>query len=244
MLSVRASSVPAMDLRDAYRMATELLDRHGLEGWSVEFDGAKRRAGICRYGPRLIGLSAPLARLHSREEVRDTVLHEIAHALVGARHGHDAVWAAQARAIGGTAERCLPQDAPTVTAPWLGVCPAGHTQERHRRPERVQACGLCSSSFSVEHLLEWTHHGRPGVMHPNYDLELEQLRSGSRLRLAGVGGRVRLLVPGALHGEVGTVVKVGRTSYHVRLARGTFRVLFAAAEPVLPGVERAARSPT
>jgi predicted SprT family Zn-dependent metalloprotease len=242
MLSVRASNVPAMDLRDAYRMATDLLDRHGLEGWSVVFDGAKRRAGICRYESRVIGLSAPLARLHCRQEVRDTVLHEIAHALVGARHGHDAVWAAQARAIGGTAERCLPQDAPAVAAPWLGVCPAGHTQERHRRPERVQACGRCSSSFSVEHLLEWTYHGRPGVMHPNYDLELEQLRSGSRLRLAGVGGRVRLLVPGPLHGEAGTVVKVGRTSYHVRLARGTYRVLFAAAEPVLPGAGNPARS--
>lgn len=222
----------AMDLRDAYRMGNELLDQHGPEGWSVIFDNAKRRAGVCRQGQRLIGLSAPLTRLHSVEEVRETLLHEIAHALVGASHGHDAVWAAQARALGSSAQRCLSEDAPTVAAPWLGVCPAGHTQERHRRPERVQACGRCSGRFSPDHLFEWTWHGRPAAMHPNYLHELDQLRQGGRLVLAGVGGRVRLLVPGALHGRVGTVVKRGRTSYHVQLPEGRFRVVFAGAEPV------------
>ena len=231
-----------MDLREAYRMGDELLDQHGLEGWSVTFDNAKRRAGVCRHSTRVIGLSAPLARLHSPVEVRETLLHEIAHALVGAEHGHDPVWAAQARAIGSNAERCLSEDAPRVAAPWLGVCPAGHSQERHRRPERVQACGRCSSTFSTEHLFEWTHHGRPAVMHPNYLLELDRLRNGSGLVLAGVGGRVRLLVPGPLHGRVGTVVKRGRTSYHVRLPPdGVFRVVFAGAEPVVPARSRSGR---
>jgi hypothetical protein len=69
-------------------------------------------------------------------------------------------------------------------------------------------------------------------MHPNYLHELDQLRRGGRLVLAGVGGRVRLLVSGPLHGRVGTVVKRGRTSYHVQLPEGRFRVVFAGAEPV------------
>jgi hypothetical protein len=219
-----------MDLRDAYRMGNELLDQHLLQGWSITFDNAKRRAGVCRHGPRVIGLSAPLTRLLSPDDVRETLLHEIAHAVVGADRGHDSVWVAQARAIGSTAQRCLAEDAPQVTAPWLGVCPAGHTQERHRRPERVQACGRCSSTFSPEHLFVWTHHGRPAAMHPNYLHELERLRAGDPLVLAAVGGQVRLLVSGTLHGRVGTVVKRGRTSYHVRLPEGRFRVLFAGAE--------------
>lgn len=221
-----------MDLSDAYRMGTELLQRHGLHGWSLVFDNAKRRAGVCRYTQRVIGLSAPLARLHSPDEVRETLLHEIAHALTGPEHGHDGIWVAQARAIGSNGRRCLPADSPTVTAAWLGVCPAGHTAERHRRPERLQSCARCSREFSVEHLLEWTHHGRPGMMHPNYLLELEGLGAGRRMRLAGVGQPVRLLVPGPLHGRLGRVVKRGRTSYHVELPEGRYRVLFAAAEPV------------
>ena len=36
----------------------------------------------------------------SKEEIVDTILHEIAHAIVGSKHGHDAVWKAVARRIG------------------------------------------------------------------------------------------------------------------------------------------------
>jgi predicted SprT family Zn-dependent metalloprotease len=232
VLSEPLATVPRMDLTDAYRLGTDLLHHHGLTGWSLTFDRAKRRAGVCRYDRREIGLSAPLARLHSEEEVRETVLHEIAHALVGPEHGHDAVWAAQARGIGSSARRCLPADAPAVAAPWLGICPAGHVVERHRRPEQPASCKQCTPSFSVDHLFEWTHHGRPGVMHPNYLLALRALHDGRSVRLAAVGQRVRLLVPGRLHGRVAEVVKLARTSYHVELPEGRFRVLFAAAEPV------------
>ena len=93
-MSVVATTVLRVDLDDAARMARALMAEHGLRGWSLVFDRAKRRAGICRYDQRVIGLSAPLTALHGEADVRDTVLHEIAHALVGARHGHDATWRA------------------------------------------------------------------------------------------------------------------------------------------------------
>jgi predicted SprT family Zn-dependent metalloprotease len=220
-----------MDLHDAFALGTRLLEQHGLTGWTLTFDNAKRRAGVCRHGSRLIGLSAPLTRLHAEDEVRETLLHEIAHALAGPEHGHDAVWAATARRIGGNGERCLPADAPQVAAPWLGVCPAGHTKERHRRPERVASCGLCSSSFSVDHVYDWTFHGRPATMHPNYAAELDRLRSGRSVSLMGVGARARVIAPGDFYGRVGTVRKRGRTSYHIEVPEGRLRVLFAGAEP-------------
>jgi len=212
-------------------MATRLLEEHGLAGWSVTFDGAKRRAGVCRYERKVIGLSAPLTRLHSPTEVRETVLHEIAHALVGPRHGHDAVWAAQARAIGSSAERCLPADMPRVAAAWLGVCPEGHVVERHRRPERVLFCARCPADAPEPPLLEWTHHGRPAAMHPNYVAELRAIVEGRPLRLLGVGMPARVVAPGRFHGRVGRVLKRGRTSYHIELPEGTLRVQFAGVEP-------------
>ena len=64
------------------------------------YDNAKRRAGICRFAEQTLGLSAPLTAVHSEDDVRDTILHEIAHALVGPAHGHDATWRAMARRIG------------------------------------------------------------------------------------------------------------------------------------------------
>lgn len=221
-----------MDLRDAFALAEHLLERHGPVGWSIELDSAKRRAGICRYGPRVIGLSAPLTVLHDEAQVRDTILHEIAHALVGPRHGHDAVWRRTALAIGCTGERCVPADAPRVEPPWLGICPAGHTTGRHRRPERVMACGRCSSGFDLAHVYTWTHRGRPAVHHPNYDAELADIRAGRPVVRLGVGQRARIRVTGRYDGMVGTVVKRGRTTYHLKVRGGVLRVPFAGVEPV------------
>ncbi len=216
-----------MDLRDAFALAEDLLEHHGLPDWSVVYDGAKRRAGICRFGPRVLGLSAPLTALHDEAEVRDTILHEIAHALAGPRHGHDAVWREIATRIGGSGERCVSPDAAYVETPWLGVCPAGHASGRHRRPERVMTCARCSPAFDLAHLIGWTHRGRPADHHPNYDAELARLRSGGRQRLLRVGSRARVVAPGEHHGTVGKVARIGRTSYHLRAGRAVLRVPFA-----------------
>jgi hypothetical protein len=140
------------------------------------------------------------------------------------------VWRAIAVRIGSSGERCVSPDAPRVEAAWLGVCAAGHSCERHRRPERVMTCGQCSSSFDLAHVFTWTHHGRPAVLHPNYEAELARLRSGGRLTLLGVGTRVRITAPGEFEGQVGKVAKIGRTSYHLRAGRTMLRVPFALVE--------------
>jgi hypothetical protein len=220
-----------MDLGSARDLANRLLLEHGLHGWRVELDGAKTRAGVCRYADRVIGLSAPLTRLHDDGEVRDTLLHEIAHALVGPEHKHDGVWRATALRIGCSGRRCVDAEAPRVGGAWVGVCQAGHVKERHRRPERVVSCGRCSSTFSADHVLDWTHRGRPAVMHPNYVAELAALRSGERLMVVAPGGQVRISAPGAYTGRVGRVLKRGRTSYHVQLREGVLRVPFAGVVP-------------
>lgn len=211
-------------------MASRLLTRHGLHDWQVTFDGAKRRAGQCRYAEQVISLSAGLTQLHSADEVRETVLHEIAHALAGPGAGHGPVWRATARRIGSDASRCVPADAPRLPGEWLGVCPAGHTVERHRRPERVLTCPRCSPRFDVANVFAWSHHGVPAPMHPNYLAELSDLRSGAVVRRFAPGSLVRVTAPGVFEGRVGTVVKRGRTSYHVRLGDHLVRVLFAAVE--------------
>jgi hypothetical protein len=220
-----------VDLDQARRLAHELIDEHGLAGWRFEFDRAKRRAGICRHGQKVIGLSAPITRLHPETEVRDTLLHEIAHALAGPRAGHGPAWTATARRIGCSAERCVPEDAPAVPGSWVGVCSRGHSVDRHRRPERVLLCTLCRDRPNPDRVFEWQHHGRPASMHPNYVDELRALREGRRLVRLGVGCRARITVPGDHFGRVGTIVKTGRTRYHVRVRGGVLQVVHAGVEP-------------
>lgn len=198
-------------------MARELMDAHGLSDWRLAFDNAKKRAGVCIQGRRTISLSRALTQLHDEAEVRDTILHEIAHALVGPEHGHGPVWRETALRIGCTGERCVSEDAPRVRGAWQGTCPSGHTKERHRRPERVLLCTHCRGVRDAERVFEWTFHGRPARMHPNYLAELKALRSGTTLWLAGPGHRVRIIAAGPFQGAEGTVVKRGRTRYLIRL---------------------------
>ena len=157
-----------MDVTGARALARGLMDEHGLHQWSLTFDSAKRRAGLCRYDTRTISLSRPLTALYSAAEVRETVLHEIAHALAGVKAAHGPKW------------RCVAADAPTVPAPWVGLCPAGHQHERFRRPTRPMSCTRCRPGFSVDHLVLWRFHGREVDLGTRYHTELARARARYR----------------------------------------------------------------
>lgn len=150
-----------MDLGVAGRMAQALMGEHGLRGWAFGFDRARVRAGACHWRDRRITLSAAITAAQGESEVRETLLHEIAHALVGPAHGHDAVWRAQARAIGSSGQRCYSGEEPVVAGRWQGRCAAGHVVHRHRRPTRVLVCLRCRGVPDRERVISWSHDGRP-----------------------------------------------------------------------------------
>lgn len=139
-----------MELRQVRRLAYELMERYGLKGWSFQFDRSKKRFGQCDYNARTISISAYIANLNEETHVRNTVLHEIAHALVGPGYGHGQAWVNVARTIGCTGERCY--SGTTVATPkgqWVGHCPNPlchvKTRPRHRR-DKLQ-CKRCRLSI-------------------------------------------------------------------------------------------------
>src|SRR4051812_5544704 len=248
-----------MELAEARVRGEALLREHGLSGWQLRFDNAKTRAGVCRFDRREISLSRVLTQLHTAAEVQDTVLHEIAHALVGPKHGHDAAWRATALAIGCSGERCVPATAERAPGPWQGVCPGGHVTTRHRRPEKVQSCAKCSSRFDLGAVFRWTYRGREVPMHPTYEAQLafhgsraapssgpggeglDGAAAASTLAAPGrpsaprppalpVGARVRLAGRGKYAGLTGTIEKRGRTRYHVRTRLGVVAAPFELVE--------------
>ena len=88
-----------------------------------------------------ISLSRHYVRHAEEAHIRDTILHEIAHALVGPRHGHDAVWRRKAREIGCTANRCHTLN--FASEPWIMRCPNGCFETgRHRRKAGL-VCATC-----------------------------------------------------------------------------------------------------
>ncbi|GIF23732.1 putative SprT family Zn-dependent metalloprotease [Actinoplanes tereljensis] len=222
-----------MDLTEAGQLAAGLMARHRLTGWRLVFDSAKTRAGVCRYDRKEIGLSGPLISLYDVDRVTDIVLHEIAHALAGPRHGHDRVWKATARRIGCSGERCVPADAPGVDGPWVGVCPAGHRTTAHRRPIRVKSCRDCATGFDASAIYTWSYLGEAVPMDPRFEAELARIRAGRSAPAPApvplqVGERVRLTGTGKYAGLAGTVVKRGRTRYQVQTGAGLLSVAFSA----------------
>ena len=133
-------------LADVEKLAGDLLARHqagsGLDAdWGFGFDLSTARAGVCRYADKRIDLSVSYCHRATRAEIEDTLLHEIAHAIVGHRHHHDAVWKAVARAIGCTAERCHGVD--HTPARWVGECGCGQSWRRQRLSRRLRLGGRC-----------------------------------------------------------------------------------------------------
>ncbi len=125
----------------------ELMRRHGLDPaqWVARLDDSRSRAGACNFRDKVISLSRLYVRAASTGELDDTILHEIAHALVGPQHHHDAVWRAQARAIGCSGDRChsLKFSPPR----WMAACVAGCFTRPAQRRRRNVVCRRCGGQI-------------------------------------------------------------------------------------------------
>ena len=142
-----------MKLQQAEALAISLLRQHGLwPEWSFRFDRSKVRFGTCNYTQRQISLSRHLVALNCEEQVRETILHEIAHALAPRGAGHGPLWRAVVIAIGCRGQRCYGPEVARPTPKYRGTCPTcGKVVHRHRRA--VLACGSCSKAFDALHRL-------------------------------------------------------------------------------------------
>jgi len=122
-------------------LAYALLTEHGLIGWTFGFDHAVRRAGCCNFRRKRISMALQFARRADEAEIRDTLLHEIAHALVGKKHNHDEVWRAKALQIGCSGERC--HDLCFTPPRYIVACRNGCWRATAERRRRNVVCREC-----------------------------------------------------------------------------------------------------
>lgn len=134
-----------MNADDAMSIALKLMKKHGLSHWRFRFDNAKRRAGQCSHTYKFISLSLPLTQARSVDNVRNTILHEIAHALVGPGHGHNHVWRRKAREIGCDGNRCFTDT--KLDGQWVAVCVHGKRFTRHRLRSLEYSCRCEPGNF-------------------------------------------------------------------------------------------------
>lgn len=126
-----------------------LLYKHKLAPeWTFVLSNTIRRFGSCSYSSKKIRVSAKLAEINSDQEVVNTILHEIAHALVGPRHGHNEVWRREAIALGCNGRRTHSARMPN----WIASCMScPRTWELQRLPKRVKyRCPDCTRAQGRE----------------------------------------------------------------------------------------------
>lgn len=178
-----------MDLAHAEQLAKELMGQHGLpwKGWTFQFDNAKRRCGQCQHDPKIISLGRSYVELNREELIRDTILHEIAHAKVGRGHGHDNAWKLMARSIGAHPVSCKDAERDGLIHPetdWYSICSkCGARLPAHRRPRFKgveyfhRQCGRNSHLTWYYKSREYSNWGVPADYRPTIAQAAEQPKS-------------------------------------------------------------------
>lgn len=157
------------DMREIETHARALMTAHGVGSLSFEFDRSKKRIGATHFVTigtttlaRKITLSKHFAEILTKEEIRETILHEIAHALAGHKAGHGVAWQRQAVALGIRPNRCKAASASPERA-WEGVCQNCNVvrSKMHRAPLRVYMCadGGCRGLSNSARALVWRKNG-------------------------------------------------------------------------------------
>ena len=110
-------------------------------------DHAKRIAGRCYHSNQTLSFSKHAVLSFDDDQFKDTVLHEIAHALVGPEHGHGNVWRQKAIEIGCSGRRHCDSFAERK---WVFVCPCKAVSvKRHRDSKKMRSyrCKKCDGKL-------------------------------------------------------------------------------------------------
>lgn len=166
-----------MNTNDAEALALLHMEEHGLfdEFWHFDFEDCKRSLGRCHYHKRKITLSKWYVELNDEDDVEDTILHEIAHALCWNKYGnrgtgHGVLWKQICRQIGARPERVHKGilEYPNNHYKYVDSCICGKTFKRHRKSKGIYRCPKCgqplynkkektewlSAKVSADHLME------------------------------------------------------------------------------------------
>lgn len=140
------------------RLARALMNQHGYADVPFEWGNTKRRLGAAFFDregtPKKMQLSALIMPHLNEDEIRDVILHEIAHFNAGRAAGHGYLWRQAARAVGARPERtsdAVPQWVKERMAKYVLTCKTcGEESYMYRRPKgaRYRHVG-CGGSFDI-----------------------------------------------------------------------------------------------
>lgn len=149
-----------MKLSAAKKLALQTMQEHLSDEWKFQFDDSARRFGYCSYRKKTISLSRQLVKLNNPLQIYDTILHEVAHALIEPGNGHNKLWKQTASSIGCSATRTYPSTVNKPKPKYKATCSSCKHEYQYMVMRRKAACGHCCSElnfgkYTTRYILEW-----------------------------------------------------------------------------------------
>ena len=153
-----------MDINICEKKTKELISQY-IPRWEFGYDRARRRFGCTHYADKKITLSRVLCEMNEWEQIKPVVIHEIAHAIAGQRHGHDSTWKKVCIELGGDGRRLYNSD--NINTPgynYIAKCPVcGEVYTRLRKPKGRSSCSVCCKTFSKDRVLVFEKVASPAA---------------------------------------------------------------------------------
>lgn len=154
-----------MEMVEAKELAKELMGDYLDDTWHLQINmRAKRILGQCKYRERAICLTGWYIERNSKEFVEDTILHEIAHALVGPNvKSHGKEWKYMARKLGARPFACKNVDMGLIPSKskYIATCKVCDKVYRRHRLKKYQLSAnsrtycLCQKNVAERVYLRW-----------------------------------------------------------------------------------------
>lgn len=144
-------------LLEAQRIALDLMTKAKLveKGWTFGWFKSERVMGRCVERRRVITLNSRFVLHNPKRLVVETILHEIAHAVVGCKFNHGPEWQAAAVAFGVSPDAKCSADVKFGDPRYVGKCPKCQRSTAIRRVSRrngsviIWVCRECKVPVEV-----------------------------------------------------------------------------------------------
>ena len=143
-----------MNLNLLAGLASQKLYQHGLQEWTFGFGNFGRRLGVCKYRINRIEIAEYYAANNPIEEVMDTLMHEIAHALTPG-HKHNSVWRAMAVQLGARPKSCAISEVAVKPGEWQAKCDCGKVYHKYKNAPGLEQRRFTCPACQMPMWFEW-----------------------------------------------------------------------------------------